>query len=134
MPDPAAVREMFTSISARYDLLNSILSAGRHHAWRRKAVSRLAPAPGSLLLDLCGGTGDLSLEASRAGARVVCCDFSEGMLQRAETKFARGEGAAARGRPRTLQADALRLPFDDASFDAVTIGFGIRNLRTLEEG
>jgi demethylmenaquinone methyltransferase/2-methoxy-6-polyprenyl-1,4-benzoquinol methylase len=141
---------MFTSISRRYDLLNSILSAGRHHAWRRAAVARLELRPGDLVLDLCGGTGDLSLEAARAGARVVCCDFSEGMLVRAERKFGRqdrrpaGSGAGDRNagetaeprqrRPRTLQADALRLPFADGRFDAVTIGFGIRNLRTLEEG
>lgn len=141
--DPAAVREMFGSIAPRYDLLNSLLSAGRHHAWRRAAVARLHPEPGDLVLDLCGGTGDLSLAAARAGGRVVCCDFSEGMLVRAERKFGAAEGAGTAGesgagvrpvRPRTLQADALRLPFADGRFDAVTIGFGIRNLRSLEEG
>jgi len=97
-------------------------------------VAALEARPGERILDLCGGTGGLSLEAARAGARVVCCDFSHPMLGRALAKFGEPAGGRDGSRPVPLLADALRLPFADGSFDAVVIGFGIRNLRTIEEG
>ena len=138
--DPDAVREMFSAISDRYDLLNHLLSAGLDRSWRRRAVRSLASSPGDLVLDLCGGTGDLAVEAMRAGARVVCCDFSEKMLARAERKFAglqtraNGQTQGTPPRARCLLADALRLPFPDGTFEDVLVGFGLRNLRSLEEG
>lgn len=135
MRDPAAVREMFGAISPRYDLLNRLLSAGLDQGWRRRAVGLLDPRPGDLVLDLCGGTGDLSLESARRGARVVCCDFSGPMLARAERKFARTPRApGGEGPPASCLSDALQLPFPDGIADAVTIGFGLRNLRTIEDG
>src|SRR5262245_18214879 len=98
MRDPQAVERMFSSISHRYDALNHLLSAGLDRRWRRRAVELLDPEPGGLVLDLGGGTGDLSLELWRRGSRVVCSDFSGPMLLRADAKFA----AASRGKPPRL--------------------------------
>ena len=130
MRDPGRIQEMFGEISGRYDLLNRLLSAGRDRAWRRVTVERLGPRPGERALDLCGGTGDLALDLARAGASVVCADFSWPMLVGARPKLA----GAGPGAVRLLLADALRLPFADGSFDLLTIAFGLRNLRTVEEG
>lgn len=121
-----AVRTMFDRISPRYDLLNHVLSGRRDVSWRRTAVSRLPPVP-SRLLDLCGGTGDFLLEAMQAGradARSRVADFAFGMMRPLGEK----------GLPTGIQADALRLPFLDASFQAVTCGFGMRNLDDLAAG
>jgi len=129
MSDPEAIRGMFSAISPRYDLLNRLLSMGLDVSWRRKAVRLLAPSPGDVVLDLCGGTGDLALEAVKTGARVICLDFSGPMLARARRKFDRSAAA-----PCLVLADALRIPFPDRVFDGVLVGFGVRNLRSLEEG
>jgi len=121
-----AVRTMFDRISPRYDLLNHVLSGRRDIAWRKTAVAHL-PARPSRVLDLCGGTGDFLLTARRAGragpgSRVA--DFAFGMMRPLPSK----------GLPSGIQADALRLPFRDASFDAATCGFGMRNLDDLRAG
>jgi len=121
-----AVRNMFDRISPRYDLLNRVLSGRRDVAWRRAAVRRLPDRP-SRILDLCGGTGDFLLTARRAGraapgSRVA--DFAFGMMQPLPSK----------GLPSGIQADALRLPFRDGAFEAVTCGFGMRNLDDLRAG
>ena len=124
---------MFGKIAGRYDLLNHLLSANRDRAWRRRAAAMLPDERGAKVLDLCGGTGDLTLEIlrqDRAGF-VVCCDFARPMLARAGRKFDRG-GVA--GRTSLVEADALRLPFPDGSFDAVTVAFGVRNLSDLGAG
>ena len=127
-----AVRAMFTRIAGRYDLMNSVMTGGRHHAWRRLTARAVAGAPAGLALDLATGTGDLAL-AVRAGAPgrvVVGADFSEAMLQHARTKLAaRGE----RGIP-LLAADALALPFADRTFACVTSAFLLRNLTDLDAG
>jgi demethylmenaquinone methyltransferase/2-methoxy-6-polyprenyl-1,4-benzoquinol methylase len=124
---------MFDRIAARYDLLNSLMTAGLHHAWRARAADRAALSPGDSVLDVCCGTGDLALElAARVapGGHVVGCDFSEPMLDLAREKAARrGAGAV-----RFEWADALRLPYDAGRFDAVTVGFGIRNLADRGRG
>jgi len=124
---------MFGRIARRYDLLNHLLSFNLDRRWRRAAARELAPEPGQRLLDLCGGTGDLTLELSSHGRPdlVVCCDFSHPMLTLAAEKFRR------RGLSRgclVLEADGLKLPFPDASFDGVTAAFGVRNLENLETG
>jgi demethylmenaquinone methyltransferase/2-methoxy-6-polyprenyl-1,4-benzoquinol methylase len=126
------VREMFAEIAPRYDLLNHLLSASVDKRWRRFAAERLRDVlddPHALALDLCCGTGDLALELE-AQARVIGCDFCHPMLLLARDK-ARGRNAA---RLSLAEADALRLPFADASFDAVTIAFGLRNLENVEVG
>ncbi|MDW8107424.1 MAG: bifunctional demethylmenaquinone methyltransferase/2-methoxy-6-polyprenyl-1,4-benzoquinol methylase UbiE [Armatimonadota bacterium] len=121
------VREMFGRIAPRYDLLNSILSLRLHYRWRRTVVRMLHLAPGSRVLDVCTGTGDLAIELARylgPASEVVALDFCEPMLLRGRAK------ARQRGLNHTvwLQADALRLPFTEAQFDAVTMAFGLRNL------
>jgi demethylmenaquinone methyltransferase/2-methoxy-6-polyprenyl-1,4-benzoquinol methylase len=124
---------MFDRVAARYDVLNSVMSAGLHHRWRRRAAERTALAPGDAALDVCCGTGDLALELARRVApdgHVVGCDFSEPMLDLAREKAT----ATAPGAVRFEWADALRLPYDAGRFDAVTVGFGVRNLADLDRG
>ena len=124
---------MFGKIAGRYDLLNHVLSGNLDRGWRRAATRELPPSGVDRVLDLCGGTGDLTLALARSGrARsVVCCDFAHPMLTLAGEKFVRREVA---NRCLLVEADGLRLPFADASFDAVTVGFGVRNLADLGTG
>jgi demethylmenaquinone methyltransferase/2-methoxy-6-polyprenyl-1,4-benzoquinol methylase len=114
---------MFDRLAPRYDLFNDLLSAGVHRRWRRCAVGALAPDSGRRYLDLCAGTLDLGLAiAVRApGARVVAVDFAQAMLERGRQKQ-----RAPLVRP--VAADALALPFSDATFAGCIIGFGLRNL------
>ena len=130
------VREMFDTIAPRYDMLNSVLSARLHHSWRKRAVAATNLHPGQCALDVCTGTGDLAFEiARRVGktGRVTATDFSAPMLQFAHQKNRkRGNGHAA---PIVFdQADTQRLPFADNAFDAVTVGFGIRNVADVPQG
>jgi len=125
------VRAAFDRIAPRYDLFNDLLSAGVHRRWRTRTVGALAPADGERLLDLCAGTMDLARGiADRApGARVVAADFALGMLAAGRDKAAGAAGAVW-----PVAADALNLPFPDATFDGCTIGFGLRNLADPEDG
>ena len=129
----AQVRTMFDRIAGVYDLMNTAMTAGMHHRWRGRAADRAELAPGDAALDVCCGTGDLALELARRvgpGGKVVGCDFSEAMLERARRK------ATERGadQVRFEWADALALPYADRAFDAATVGFGVRNLADLEGG
>jgi demethylmenaquinone methyltransferase/2-methoxy-6-polyprenyl-1,4-benzoquinol methylase len=127
-----AVRAMFTRIAGRYDLMNSLMTGGRHHAWRRVATAAVAQAPPGPALDLATGTGDFAFALREAYPRrfVVGADFSEAMLRHADVKRkARGEGGVA-----LLAADALALPFADRTFACVTSAFLLRNLADLEAG
>jgi len=123
---------MFDRVARRYDLLNHLLSANLDRGWRRAAARALGPVRVERVLDLCGGTGDLTAEILRAGRAesVVCCDFSRPMLDLARTKLAR----AVPGRYQLVEADGLRLPFADGRFGAVTVAFGVRNLADLDAG
>jgi demethylmenaquinone methyltransferase / 2-methoxy-6-polyprenyl-1,4-benzoquinol methylase len=124
---------MFDRVAGNYDALNSVMTAGLHHRWRERAAARTELAPGDAALDICCGTGDLALELStRVGPNgsVVGSDFSEPMLDLAREKAA---GRAASG-VRFEWADALQLPYDAERFDAVTVGFGVRNLADLDRG
>lgn len=134
------VREMFTQIAPRYDLLNHLLSFELDRLWRARAAKRLRPILGradAVVLDLCCGTGDLAFALANGGkARIVGADFAHTMLVRAKAKsgdLSASNGAAAKGVP-FFEADALRLPFADASFDLVTSAFGFRNLANYEAG
>jgi demethylmenaquinone methyltransferase/2-methoxy-6-polyprenyl-1,4-benzoquinol methylase len=130
------VREMFTRIAPRYDLLNHLLSLQLDRLWRARTANLLKPVldlPDAVALDLCCGTGDLSLALSRVGkARIVGADFAHTMLVRAQEKAAADSARAQQ--VSFLEADALRLPFADASFDLVTTAFGFRNLANYEAG
>ena len=116
----AAVREMFDTIAPRYDLVNRIMTFRLDVRWRRTAVKRLNLAPGSTVIDLASGTGDLCIDLERAGYRPLSFDLSLGMLQ-----------ADRSGAPR-VQADIARLPLEDASVDGATCGFALRNLESLD--
>ena len=135
------VREMFTQIAPRYDLLNHLLSFELDRLWRARAAKHLRPIlerPDALVLDLCCGTGDLAFAFSHAGkARIVGADFAHTMLVRARAKSAdlpALDGDDAGTRMPFFEADALRLPFADGSFDLVTSAFGFRNLANYEAG
>jgi demethylmenaquinone methyltransferase/2-methoxy-6-polyprenyl-1,4-benzoquinol methylase len=118
------VQRMFDRIAPVYDAMNHVMTAGLDRRWRRITVEQTV-RPGDRVLDACCGTGDLALAARAHGADVVGLDFSERMLERARAKSADVEW---------VRGDVLALPFDDASFDAVTVGFGIRNVDDLEAG
>ena len=135
------VREMFTQIAPRYDLLNHLLSLELDRLWRARAAKSLRPIlqrPDAVVLDLCCGTGDLAFALAHEGkARILGADFAHTMLVRAREKsFARSapDGARATGPMSFFEADALRLPFAEASFDLVTSAFGFRNLANYEAG
>jgi len=122
---------MFTRIAGRYDLMNSVMTGGRHHAWRRLTAAAVADAPDGPALDLATGTADLALAVRAASPRrtVIGADFAEAMLRAARPKL------AARGaRIPLLAADALALPFGDRTFACVTSAFLLRNLADLPAG
>lgn len=143
----ARVREMFGRIAPRYDFLNHLLSFSLDRVWRRrtaKRFTRILRRPESRVIDVCCGTGDLAFALARARKRllganaargtaaaalVIGCDFVEPMLERAREKARTRSDAAA-----FAAADALRLPFADASVDLVTTAFGFRNLGNYEQG
>jgi demethylmenaquinone methyltransferase/2-methoxy-6-polyprenyl-1,4-benzoquinol methylase len=122
---PDAVRSMFDRIAPVYDAMNRVMTAGLDLRWRRLAAASVV-RPGDRVLDAACGTGDLALAAAEAGAReVVGLDFSPRMLERARRKSSAIEW---------VYGDLLALPFPDGSFDAATVGFGIRNAADLERG
>jgi demethylmenaquinone methyltransferase/2-methoxy-6-polyprenyl-1,4-benzoquinol methylase len=124
LPD-TQVRAMFDRIAGVYDRMNSVMTAGMHHAWRERAVDLARVGPGSRALDVATGTGDLAIALRRRGADVVGQDFSDGMLELARRKAPE---------LRFEQGDALALPYSDGEFDAVTVGFGARNFADLARG
>ena len=137
------VREMFTQIAPRYDLLNHLLSLQLDRAWRARVARRLRPMlarSDATVLDLCCGTGDLAFALNKnAQARIIGADFAHTMLLRAKEKAALASSRPGNDRSavrtvRFLEADALRLPFADTSFDLVTTAFGFRNLANYEAG
>ena len=127
------VNSMFDRISGVYDRMNRVMTAGLDRTWRRRAADRAEVGPGDRALDLCCGTGDLSIElADRVGpgGEVVGADFSEPMLELARLKAPPDDQEVVS----FVNADALELPFPDESFDALTIAFGARNLADLRRG
>ncbi len=123
--DASRISGMFDAIAGRYDLLNHLLSAGLDQSWRKQAVGALELTGRETVLDLCTGTADLALAAMNdqgRARRVVGIDFSRAMLEIARNKVAASPGIAL------LRGDATRIPLNSATVDAVTIGFGIRNV------
>ena len=133
---PAEVAAMFDALAVRYDLLNDVLSMGQVRLWRRAVARVVGARTGERVLDLAAGTGTSTMTFATSGAKCVACDFSLGMLQvgKAQIEKAQIEKAqagtprAAGNQPSFVAGDALRLPFRDRSFDAVTISFGLRNV------
>jgi demethylmenaquinone methyltransferase/2-methoxy-6-polyprenyl-1,4-benzoquinol methylase len=124
---------MFDAIAPRYDLLNTVLSAGLDRYWRRRAIRSLALNGREMVVDVCTGTGDVAIAAARArsgAGRVLGVDFAAAMLERAQEKT---RAAGLSSRVRLVRGDATRLPVSSASADAVTIAFGIRNVAQPEE-
>lgn len=129
------VQEQFDRIAGRYDRADALLSLGLHFSWKRATVRRLELRPGERVLDVCGGTGDLALRAARKvgpGGSAVICDLNGPMMTIGRKRA--GAAAIRYGRIAFVRGDAERLPFPDASFDAATVGFGLRNLVDLDRG
>ncbi|HEX3627718.1 MAG TPA: ubiquinone/menaquinone biosynthesis methyltransferase [Verrucomicrobiae bacterium] len=124
------VGDLFATIARRYDLLNDLQSFGLHRLWKRRVTALAAVKPGDRALDLCCGTGDLALALAKQGADVTGLDFSEKMLEVAAHRLEKSQGT----RLKLMQGDAQSLPFPDNSFDAVTVGYGLRNLSNLGTG
>lgn len=124
---------MFDLIAPRYDILNRVMSFGTDNAWRRRAVDALEPPAGGQVLDLAAGTGDVGLLVAERhpDVHVTCADPSNGMLDVAERKV---EAAGLSARFSFATARAEELPFDDDTFDGVTIAFGIRNVTDRPAG
>ncbi|HNM85046.1 MAG: demethylmenaquinone methyltransferase [Mycobacterium sp.] len=115
--DPREVASMFDAVARRYDITNTVLSAGQDRSWRRATRSALNIGPGDKVLDLAAGTAVSTVELAKSGAWCVACDFSVGMLK-----------AGSRRAVPKVAGDATKLPFGDGRFDAVTISFGLRNV------
>jgi demethylmenaquinone methyltransferase / 2-methoxy-6-polyprenyl-1,4-benzoquinol methylase len=136
------VSELFGIIAPRYDLINDLQSLGLHRWWKRKLVSLAGVSAGHKALDVCCGTGDLAFRLADAGAEVVGADFSEPMLEIARAKAERrgvtapvGAGQAQlRGSVSFIKADTMALPYPENQFDAVTVGYGLRNLADWRRG
>jgi len=120
---PDRVRDMFDRIAPVYDVMNRVMTAGLDQRWRR-VTARTVVRPGDDVLDAACGTGDLAMACAEAGGRVTGLDFSNRMLDRARRKAPALEW---------VQGDLLALPFSDESFDAATVGFGVRNVADLEQ-
>jgi ubiquinone/menaquinone biosynthesis methyltransferase len=120
------VRALFDRIAPRYDLINDLQSFGLHRFWKRRLLSLTKIRPGTPVLDVCCGTGDLAFGLAAQGARVIGCDFSRRMLAVAQGRATEGS--------HFVQGDALVLPVKSGSFEVATIGYGLRNLADLRQG
>lgn len=128
----AKVNDLFARVAPRYDLINDLQSLGLHRAWKRRLVRMANVRPGERALDVCCGTGDIAFALSRSGATVTAVDFSAAMLGVAVKRAAAPHASLLT--PHFHQGDAMQLAFNDNTFDVVTVGYGLRNLREWETG
>jgi demethylmenaquinone methyltransferase/2-methoxy-6-polyprenyl-1,4-benzoquinol methylase len=138
------VKDLFTRIAPRYDLINDVQSFGLHRYWKHRVIKLAHPLVTDRALDLCCGTGDLAFLLAQGGTRVLGLDFNERMLdvaanrnQVAQQRAGEGQAkgvALEKHEPFFIQGDALRLPFADDSFDIVTVAYGLRNLADIKAG
>ena len=122
------VKGVFDSVAGRYDIMNDLMSAGLHRLWKRRTIDQAAARPGHTVLDLAGGTGDLAIRFARivgADGHVVLADINAAMLDEGRRRLV---DAGIAGNVTLLQLDAENLPFADATFDCITIAFGLRNV------
>ncbi|HET6816574.1 MAG TPA: ubiquinone/menaquinone biosynthesis methyltransferase [Mycobacteriales bacterium] len=119
---PADVARMFDAVAVRYDAMNAVMTFGQERRWRRVVARAVGAAPGQRVLDLAAGTGASSTPFAAAGATTIACDFSAGMLS---------EGRRRHPELTFVAGDALKLPFANETFDAVTISFGLRNVSSV---
>ena len=129
----ARVNDLFAAIARRYDLLNDLQSFGLHRRWKRRVAELAAVQPGGRALDLCCGTGDIAFALARRGAEVTGLDFSQKMLEVAESRRLKKPELKTQ-KLIFIQGDAQQIPFSDATFDIVTVGYGLRNLMNWETG
>jgi demethylmenaquinone methyltransferase/2-methoxy-6-polyprenyl-1,4-benzoquinol methylase len=130
----AKINDLFAAIARRYDLLNDLQSFGLHRRWKRRVVELAAVQSGNRALDLCCGTGDIAFALARRGAAVIGLDFSSSMLDVAESRNTIPDPKTGARNPTFIQDDAQQIPFPDAAFDIVTVGYGLRNLTSWEKG
>ena len=122
------VRGVFDSVASRYDIMNDIMSAGLHRVWKRHTIDQAAVRTGDVVLDLAGGTGDLAAKFSKkvgAEGHVVLADINAAMLKQGRSRLV---DAGVAGNLSIAQVDAQDLPFEDGTFDCITIAFGLRNV------
>ena len=129
----AKVNDLFARIARRYDLINDLQSFGLHRSWKRRVVALAAARTGVRALDVCCGTGDIAAALAQRGAETTGLDFSPQMLAVAAERQKKNPKSAF-PLPHFIQGDAQQLPFPDATFDIVTVGYGLRNLTSWERG
>lgn len=129
----AKVNDLFATIATRYDFINDLQSFGLHRRWKNRLVRLAGVTPDGRALDVCCGTGDIAQRLAAAGAQVTGLDFSGPMLEVARQRNPKTCGSA-RINPEFIQGDAMKLPFDDDTFDIVSVGYGLRNLARWERG
>jgi len=128
----AKVKDLFAAIARRYDLINDLQSFGLHRLWKRRLLRMARVGKGDRVLDICCGTGDLAFGTAALGAKATALDFSEAMLEMGRSRHARAGWQSSS--LCFVQGDAQLLPFQDNSFDAVTVGYGLRNLADWRKG
>jgi demethylmenaquinone methyltransferase/2-methoxy-6-polyprenyl-1,4-benzoquinol methylase len=130
----AKVNDLFARVAPRYDLINDLQSLGLHRAWKRRLVRMANVRPGERALDVCCGTGDIAFALADAGATVNAVDFSAAMLEVAARRLAISNPQSSILNPQFQRGDAMQIAFADNTFDVVTVGYGLRNLREWETG
>lgn len=136
-----SVQGVFSNVSKKYDLMNDVMSAGIHRYWKNRFIERIDPYPGVQLLDVAGGTGDVSFKflnsikqrhGSLGSSKAVVCDINEQMLEEGKKRWLQS-GQLDSSHIEWVVGNAMDLPFDENSFDCITIAFGIRNVVDIDK-